>query len=107
MYVTEPVLGVKRSAKKGASHIYLGLWTRRFGNMKAHQLVCEAFHGPKPFDGAVVLHKDENALNNKPSNLRWGTQKENLNAEGFKAYCRARTGGKSPRTKWASQRKAA
>ncbi len=89
MYTPEPVLGVKRSAKKGASHVYLSLWTRRFGNMKVHQLVCEAFHGVKPFDRAVVIHRDENALNNKPANLKWGTQKENLNAPGFKAYCRS------------------
>lgn len=57
--------------------------------MKVHQLVCEAFHGPKPFSRAVVIHKDENSLNNKPSNLTWGTQKENLNCPGFLAYCRS------------------
>jgi len=88
-YVPEPVFGVKRSAKKGASHVYLGMWVRRFGNMKVHQLVCEAFHGPKPFESAVVIHRDENSLNNKASNLAWGTQKENLNAPGFLAYCRS------------------
>ena len=53
---------------------------------KIHQLVCEAFHGCKPFEKAVVMHLDENAANNQPSNLKWGTQKENLNAEGFKVY---------------------
>lgn len=53
---------------------------------KVHQLVCEAFHGPRPFDGAVVMHMDENPANNRPSNLSWGTQKENLNAPGFKEY---------------------
>ena len=83
MYAPEPVVGVKRSAKKGAKHVYLSLWTRRYGNMKVHQLVCEAFHGQKPFERAVVIHKDEDALNNRPGNLKWGTQKENLNAPGF------------------------
>lgn len=43
------------------------------------------------FDGAVVLHLDENGLNNKPENLRWGTQKESLNAPGFIEYCKSRT----------------
>jgi len=57
---------------------------------KVHQLVREAFHGPKPFPNAVVIHVDESALNNQPENLKWGTQKENLNAPGFIAFCRER-----------------
>lgn len=57
---------------------------------KVHQLVCEAFHGPKPFDGAVVIHLDENALNNRPENLKWGTQKENLNMPKHRHYLRTR-----------------
>lgn len=46
-------------------------------------LVCEAFHGLKPFPHAVVMHKDEDSRNNFSDNLAWGTQKENLNAVGF------------------------
>lgn len=53
---------------------------------KVHQLICEAFHGERPFSGAVVMHLDENAANNRADNLSWGTQKENLNASGFKDY---------------------
>lgn len=63
---------------------------------KVHRLVAEAFHGPPPFDGAVVMHEDENSANNRASNLRWGTQKQNLNAPGFLDYCRSRTGDDSP-----------
>src|SRR6185503_4415721 len=44
---------------------------------KVHRLVCEAFNGPPPFDGAVCMHLNENSRDNKPSNLKWGTQKEN------------------------------
>lgn len=59
---------------------------------KVHQLVCEAFHGPKPKDPEtgriVVMHLDENSANNRADNLQWGTQKENLNAPGFKAFGR-------------------
>lgn len=88
-YFPEPTLGVVRTSRKGAAHKYYGIWVRRYGNIKIHQAVCEAFHGPRPFDGAVVIHGDEDGLNNKPSNLRWGTQKENLNAPGFLAYCRS------------------
>lgn len=56
---------------------------------KVHQLVCEAFNGPKPFPTAVVCHEDENFRNNASDNLKWGTQKDNLNYPGFTAYARA------------------
>lgn len=63
------------------------------------RLICEAFHGPAPADKPVCMHLDENSRNNRPENLRWGTQKENLNAPGFLEYCRGRTGENSPTTK--------
>lgn len=44
---------------------------------KAHQLVCEAFHGPKPFEGAEVCHNDGTRTNDHFKNLRWGTRAEN------------------------------
>lgn len=74
----------------------MGLYSKRFGNMKVHRLVCEAFHGPAPSKRSVVIHLDEDATNNRPENLRWGTQKENLNMPGFIAYCKSRTGENSP-----------
>lgn len=60
------------------------------------RLVCLAFHGPPPPDKPNALHRDENACNNVPGNLEWGSQKENLNAPGFLAYCASRTGENSP-----------
>ena len=42
-----------------------------------HDLICRAFHGP-PKKGQIVLHKDNDRLNILPGNLRWGTQKENI-----------------------------
>lgn len=107
LYTPSPTNGVVYKAKKAAQHVYLGVKSRRFGAMKVHRLVCEAFHGERPFPKAVVIHIDENGLNNKPSNLKWGTQKENLNAPGFKEYCRSRTGDHSPRTIWARNRRVA
>jgi hypothetical protein len=41
-----------------------------------HVLVCLAFHGPKP-PGMEVGHRDGVRENNRPSNLRWVTKKEN------------------------------
>jgi len=91
-----PTYGTKTRASKTARHEYMSLANKHYGNMKVHRLVCEAFHGPAPFVGAVVIHLDEDATNNRPENMRWGTQKENLNMPGFIAYCKGRTGDNSP-----------
>lgn len=104
VYRTKPTLGVKRRASKTARQQYYGVSTRLWGNKKVHRLVCEAFHGPPPFDRAVVIHLDENALNNKAENLKWGTQKENLNAPGFIEYCRGRVGDDNPYVKGRKKR---
>lgn len=50
---------------------------------KIARLVCEAFHGPAPSGMSVTIHIDEDPTNNRPENLRWGTQKENLNMPKF------------------------
>jgi hypothetical protein len=98
-YTPKATYGVKTKAAKNARHQYMGIYNKFYGNMKVHRLVCEAFHGPPPFDRAVVIHIDENGLNNRPENLRWGTQKENLNMPGFIAYCKSRIGENSPAIK--------
>lgn len=41
-----------------------------------HVMVAEAFHGPGPH-GMEVRHLDGNKLNNRASNLAWGTSGEN------------------------------
>ena len=95
-YIPKPTYGHICKASKTARHSYRGLCNRFFGNMKVHRLVCEAFHGAAPDGMKYVLHLDEDAHNNRPENLRWGTQKENLNMPGFIAYCKSRTGENSP-----------
>lgn len=69
-------------------------------------LICEAFHGAKPFAEAVCMHDDEDSRNNRPENLGWGTQVENLNAPGFIEYCKGRTGENSPAAKSRAKRAA-
>ena len=102
MYKPVPRFGQVAKSSRDAKHQYRHIMvkrldaSRRQAPRKVHQLVCEAFHGPKPFEKAVVIHRDEDALNNRPENLKWGTQKENLNAPGFRAYCRRRVGKRSP-----------
>lgn len=95
-YKPQPTYGIKTKASKTARHEYMGLYNKKYGNIKIHRMVCEAFHGLAPFERAVVIHIDENALNNRPENLRWGTQKENLNMPKFIEYCKSRTGENSP-----------
>jgi hypothetical protein len=66
---------------------------------KVARLVCLAFNGPPPPDKPICMHINENPMNNRPENLEWGTQKENLNAPGFIEYCHGRTGENNPYTK--------
>lgn len=73
---------------------------------KVHRIVCEAFHGYAPYPCAVVMHVDEDYNNNRPDNLQWGTQKENLNAPKFLAHCRGRTGENNPYRKGIARRAA-
>ncbi|MBR5660628.1 MAG: HNH endonuclease [Bacteroidales bacterium] len=48
------------------------------GNVRVHQVVCTAFHGPAPELNMVVDHIDTNRCNNRPENLRWVTRLENV-----------------------------
>lgn len=51
----------------GGSYYHVGI----------HRLVCMAFHGLPASPELQACHSDGNRLNNVPSNLRWGTAKEN------------------------------
>lgn len=90
-YFPKPRFGQVSREHKDAAHTYRIIMVHRpeakakQSPRKIHQLVCEAFHGEKPFPDAVVIHINEDAHDNRPENLKWGTQKENLNAPGFKA----------------------
>jgi len=46
-------------------------------NRRVNRLVLVAFHGDPPFEGAICAHNDGASLNNRASNLRWATPKEN------------------------------
>jgi hypothetical protein len=103
LYAPKPRVGQVARAKRSAKHEFMLIKVKRpekvarQASRKVHQLVCEAFHGPKPFPTAVVIHLDENALNNRPENLKWGTQKENLNMPKFREQVSARQRGRPRR----------
>lgn len=42
-----------------------------------NRLVCEAFNGPSPSASHQAMHLDGNVERNMPSNLEWGTPKQN------------------------------
>jgi hypothetical protein len=95
VYRTKWIFGARKRASKNARREYFGVMYRG-KNYKIHRLICEAFHGPASVDFPLVIHLDEDGTNNMPENLKWGTQKENLNMPGFIEYCQSRTGENSP-----------
>lgn len=66
-----------------------------------HRLVCEAFHGPPPLEGATVDHLDGDKLNNAPSNLEWVSRTANVkrqHRDGRAVIVRGTANGKSKLT---------
>ena len=68
---------LKPSPVKGYPSITYGPRANK-RTLKIHVLVCLAFHGPKPSPDHEVCHKNGNRQDNRASNLRWGTQAENM-----------------------------
>lgn len=67
---------ILKPGKKKSGHMFVILSGQRAASV--HRLVALAFIGQPPFDGAFVRHKDDDPTNNKPSNLCWGTQTQNM-----------------------------
>jgi hypothetical protein len=78
---------------------YLAVTLQRDGrsvNAYIHQAVAEIAHGPRP-EGMNVLHRDDDKRNNDPSNLYYGTQRQNLGDAVRNGTCRF--GQAAPRAK--------
>lgn len=65
---------LKPSSAKGYLRIKLH---RPVKEGRIHQMVLEAFVGPRP-EGMDACHNDGNSLNNRLDNLRWASPKENM-----------------------------
>jgi hypothetical protein len=102
-YRPEPTYGYEEKGATGRPDVgkrKILRVSRMKRTFKIARLVCEAFHGPAPKGKPVTIHIDEDPTNNKPENLRWGTQKENLNMPKFKEWqTTVRVGDNSPTVK--------
>ena len=89
---SKPTYGGKVRMKEGYTALWVA-WTNLNGEALCRRLVsrlvCEAFHGPAPFEKALAMHGDDNPLNNRPENLSWGSHKDNLSLPGSRARARA------------------
>lgn len=46
--------------------------------MLVHRCVALAFHGLPPDGGSIARHLNDISTDNRPENIQWGTQKENM-----------------------------
>ena len=68
-----------RPAQADSGHLYVILTGEdRPRKYFVHRLVAAAFIGPAPFEGAMVLHHDDDPTHNHPSNLYWGDRNQNF-----------------------------
>lgn len=65
---------------KGYYHVNIktGYGRKTVRKEPVHKLILLAFRGEKPNESAVCRHLNGNALDNRLSNLKWGTHEENL-----------------------------
>ncbi len=67
---------LKPVIKRGYHQITLiGVGKKRYCGV--HRLVCLAFNGNPPIEKPLATHRDGSRNNNVPSNLRWGSRKDN------------------------------
>lgn len=77
--IRKRVLGVLLAPEinKDGHHRYTMFINGKRGRKFSHQLVCLAWHGEAPTDQHIVCHKNDNKDENTPTNLYWGTRKQN------------------------------
>lgn len=70
--------GKIRKLQKGLRAKYLRVQLQHRGKYySVHRLVAEAWH-PNPKNYPIIRHLDDNGLNNRPKNLKWDSQSNNI-----------------------------
>ena len=70
---------ILRPSRLKSGHLSVGLWAgraRRHSRQLVHRLVMSVFDSPCP-DGLECCHDDGDPTNNRLSNLRWDTRRNN------------------------------
>jgi hypothetical protein len=91
-YEVKPTYGheeKKASGRNGVGKRRILRSSRHKKTFKVHRLICEAFHGLPKKGKEVCIHINEDPTDNRPENLMWATQKENLNMPLVKEYHRS------------------
>lgn len=73
---TARILRVKEDTRSGYHCVTVSIGGRA-KSTAVHRLVCEAFHR-KPKKGEVCRHLNGDPLDNRPENLTWGSQRQNM-----------------------------
>ena len=69
--------GSSSSTRAAAIPRWLSASGRATKRVRVHLLVLEAFRGPRPYR-CEALHGNDIPHDNRASNLRWGSRRENL-----------------------------
>ena len=70
-------LVLKKLSAKPGMYYQINLYNGKTVRKKVHHLILETFVGPKPNKNSVARHLNDNPLDNRLCNLKWGNQKEN------------------------------
>lgn len=82
-YREEPIVKTAKPDKDGYLRVSIKVAPGKYRRIGVHRLVAKAFLPDTRFEGGLVLHNDGNPANNHVSNLRWGTQAENMADRGI------------------------
>lgn len=102
-YKRSTIPRIVKTAEQNNGYLKVPL-QKDFKNRKTflvHRLVALAFIGPRP-EGFTIDHRDGNKLNNKPDNLEYVSQSENLK-RAFKLGARDQKGEKHPSVKFTEE----
>lgn len=71
------VVLVQSVSKSGRLQVTLSRSGKKYP-LLVHKLIARTFLEPKPSPKHEICHSDGNCLNNKVTNLRWGTRSDNM-----------------------------